>query len=62
MKLKLTSILLALLPVAEVSAHASHSHAFMHNIEHLFLLSAIVAPALLLVRPAMRRLAANRAG
>jgi hypothetical protein len=61
MKLKLTSTLLALLPVAEVSAHASHSHLVVHNIEHLVLLSLLLAPALLLVRPAIRRFSANRA-
>jgi hypothetical protein len=61
MKAKLTTALPVLLAAGEASAHASASHAFMHNIEHLFLLSAILAPALLLVRPAMRRLAANRA-
>ena len=61
MKMKLTSILLALLPVSEVSAHASHSHALVHNIEHLILLSLLLAPALMLVRPAIRRLAATLA-
>ncbi|MGD8678112.1 MAG: hypothetical protein PVG16_03840 [Chromatiales bacterium] len=59
MKMKLTSTLLALLPVSEVSAHASHSHALVHNIEHLILLSLLLAPALMLVRPAIRRLAAT---
>jgi len=61
MKMKLTSILLALLPVADVSAHASHSHVLVHNIEHLVLLSLLLAPALMLIRPAIRRLAATRA-
>ena len=61
MKMKLISILLALLPVAEVSAHARHSHALVHNVEHLVLLSLLLAPALMLVRPAIRRLAAARA-
>lgn len=61
MKMKLISTTLALLPVAEVSAHASHSHALVHNAEHLMLLSLLMLPAMLLVRPAIRRLAAARA-
>ncbi|MDX1344265.1 MAG: hypothetical protein R3179_00105 [Sedimenticolaceae bacterium] len=61
MKMKLTSTALALLPFGKVAAHESHSHMLMHNIEHLILLSLLLAPALLLVRPAIRRLAAARA-
>jgi hypothetical protein len=61
MKMKVASTLLALLPFGEVAAHASHSHAFVHNIEHLFLLSLLLAPALMFIRPAVRRLAAIRA-
>jgi hypothetical protein len=62
MKMKLTAILLALLPFAEVSAHASHSHAFVHNVEHILLLSALLPPLLLIARPGLRRLAARRTG
>ena len=62
MKIRLTAILLALLPFGDVAAHTSHSHLLMHNIEHLFLLSLLLAPALILVRTAIRRLAAARTG
>ncbi len=61
MKIKVASSLLALLPFGDVAAHASHSHMLVHNVEHLILLSLLLAPALLLVRPAIRRLAAARA-
>ncbi|MGD1991431.1 MAG: hypothetical protein PVF23_08195 [Chromatiales bacterium] len=61
MKMKLTTILLMLLPFGDVAAHASHSHLLLHNIEHLLLLSLLLAPLLMLVRPVIRRVATTRA-
>ena len=64
MLMKLTTMLPLLLAAGQAGAHASHAHAAMHEFEHLLLLSLLsllLAPALLLVRPAIRRLAAGRA-
>jgi len=61
MKMKLTTILLMLLPFGDVAAHASHSHLLLHNIEHLLLLSLLLAPLLMLVRPVIRRVTTARA-
>ena len=61
MKMKLTTILLMLLPFGDVAAHASHSHLLLHNIEHLLLLSLLLAPVLMLVRPVIRRVTTARA-
>jgi len=57
--MKLTVFLLSLFAAGQASAHASHAHAVAHNIEHLLLLSLLLAPALLLVRP-LKRLLATR--
>ena len=61
MKMKLTTTLLMLLPFGDVAAHASHSHLLLHNIEHLLLLSLLLAPLLMLVRPVIRRVTTARA-
>ncbi|MEJ2308275.1 MAG: hypothetical protein P8Z31_02285 [Gammaproteobacteria bacterium] len=64
MRLKLTILLPLLLAAGRASAHASHAPAALHEFEHLLLLSLLsllLAPALLFLRPAMRRLAAGRA-
>jgi hypothetical protein len=61
MKVKLTTLLLALFATGQAVAHASHAHAVMHGIEHLMIMALLLAPALLLVRPATRRFATQRA-
>lgn len=58
--MRLTTTILALFAAGQASAHASHANAVVHNIEHMLLLSLLIGPALLLVGPARRLLAARR--
>lgn len=52
--MRMMAIFSTFLIAGEASAHPGTSHALAHNAEHLLLLSLILAPALLLVRPVIR--------
>lgn len=55
-KYKIISLSLLLAVASQADAHLSHSVGGIHVSEHLLLLAALLAPALLLIKPLKRYL------